>query len=602
MLVFKPLLQVHRIIVFHTIVITITISIFNSNLLKRKAIMSLIQNIKSSKIHLLVLFCLCTVKLIAQPCAPLVPPTLFGQSQTFIYCKNNTVGFGVLNSAVGQKYTFSIFGNGNVEVSKKGGPLDGNGGQLSVSAIMRSARDAGIYSVKAKNACGDSAGVAFAAFYGSIDNLSISSWGGNAVSFNWAPSGPQPAVTYEYAVTTQSDPNSTLISFATTTDTTKSEINLINAQTYYIHVRVKQVIWQGNLVYQSFDCSGGNLPWETLKFVSCSGAAGVGTLTPPNAIACTGGGTLLTASGGSPYQWYKDNNPTPIAGANASTYTATETGQFRSYITTGAGCRGIVHTSTVLQTIIDTGIFSGSGNFYAGDTVKLGISNTIVGQTYNILKDGSNIQTVVGIGKAFESKDTVWYRYVLSDNTGAGHYTVKANNPYCPSKTFGSVDIVLISGITICPGSSTSFTVPSAGAGYTYQWQESNGIGSSYVNLTNGPIYSGVATRTLTLTKPPTSLYNYTYRCIATGATTVTSSTRKLKFGVTWLVTANKQWTNAANWNCGVVPDANTDVIIPAGTLNQPVITSNVSCRSVTTSAGSVLTINPGVKLIITGN
>ena len=564
--------------------------------------MGLKENIKSIKIYLLFFFCLGADYLSAQPCDPLVNPKLFGLSTTFIYCKGNFVGFGVLNSAVGQKYTFSIFGTDNVEVTKKGGPLDGNGGQLSVSAKMLSARDAGVYSVKAKNDCGDSASVRFAAFYGSIDNLSISSWGGNAVSFNWAPSGPQPAVTYEFAVTTESDPNSTLITYATTTDTAKSINNLINTQTYYIHVRVKSALWQGQSVPQSFDCPGGDLPWATLKFVSCSGVAGVGTLTPRVAIECTGGSITLTATGGSPYQWYKDNSATPIAGANSSTYTTTETGQFRSYITTGAGCRGMVHTSTVLQTAIDTGNFSGSGSFYAGDTVKLGISNTIVGQTYKILRNGSTVQTLAGIGKSLEGKDTIWYKFIMASNNGDGHYTVKASNSYCPSIEFGSVDVVLISGVTICPGTSTSFTVPFAGDGYTYQWQESNGIGGSYVNLTNTLLYSGVTTRTITLTNPPTSLYNYKYRCIATGATTVTSSTRKLRFGATWLVKANKQWSNAANWSCGVVPDANTDVIIPAGALNLPVITSNVSCRSVTALAGSILTINPGVKLTITGN
>ena len=103
--------------------------------------MKFIENIKSCKTYLLILFCLFGGNLLAQPCDPLVRPALFGQSETLIYCKNNLVGFGVLNSAIGQKYTFSIFGTDNVEVTKKGGPLDGNGGQLSVSATMRSARE-----------------------------------------------------------------------------------------------------------------------------------------------------------------------------------------------------------------------------------------------------------------------------------------------------------------------------------------------------------------------------------------------------------------------------------------------------------------------------
>ena len=145
------------------------------------------------------------IKIQAQPCDPLTPPILFGQSQTFIFCKNNSVGFGVLNSASGQDYDFSVSKNGAL-ISTKAGPLDGNGGQLSVSAFMQSAQDAGEYGVTTYNDCGDTGFVSFQAFYGSIDNLSISSWGSNAVTFKWAACGPVPAVTYQYAVTTESDP------------------------------------------------------------------------------------------------------------------------------------------------------------------------------------------------------------------------------------------------------------------------------------------------------------------------------------------------------------------------------------------------------------
>lgn len=536
----------------------------------------------------------------AQPCDPLVFPNLFGQSQTFIYCKNNSVGFGVLNSAVGQRYDFAVFASGNKEVAKKGGPLDGNGGQLSVSAFMKSSRDAGVYRVTSYNTCGDTASVQFAGFYGSIDNLSISSWGANAASFRWAASGPTPAITYEFAVTTESDPNSPNITFSTTTDTTaQSANNLVSGNTYYFYVRVKEAIWNGNFVDKSYDCDGGDLPWAIIKFKPCSGAASVGSLTPRYGTACVGGNTTLTAGGGLTYKWYQDNNTFPIAGATASTFNASQPGQYRSYITTAAGCEGMVNTATVIQTSLQTGVFSGGGSFFAGDTVSLGISKTVIGQTYKILKNGAQVASLQGIGRSLEGEDTLWYKFVITSATQAGHYTVQVSNNSCTSVDFGSRDVALITGVTICPGGNASFTVPSAGAGYTYQWQVNTGSG--FTNLSNTPPYSGVNTRTLLLTNASSALYGYIYRAVATGAPTVISSTRTLKFGTTWTGATNKQWGTPTNWSCGIVPDANTDVVVPPGNFNAPVISSNVSCRSVSTSTGSSITVNAGFKLTITG-
>ena len=451
-------------------------------------------------------------KICAQPCDPLVPGTLFGQSQTFIFCRDIAVGFGVSNSVPDQSYEFSVSRSGNVS-SIKAGPLDGNGGQLSVAAFMRSAQDAGQYGVTTYNDCGDTAFVSFQAFYANIDNLSITSWGSSAVNFKWATCGPLGSVTYDYAVTTESDPNSPSITYLTTTDTTASATNLNSGATYYIHVRVNSVTWNGQNVDQFFNCNG-DLPWQTIRFISCSGAAAVGSITPVNAIACVGNTATLTATGGNTYQWYDENN-NAISGANSSTYAAAVPGQYKVFITTGAGCQGMVSTATFTQTSLLTGIFSGGGCFNTGDSVKLGISNTAVGETYKILKDGSEVASLKGIGSAFETKDTIFYKFKFTSVTQAGHYTVRASNPYCAPIDFGD-QAVSISG--------------------------------------------------------------------------------------TWTGAADQHWQNPLNWNCGSVPDASTDVIIPvAGVVNMPFVNSNVTCRSVVVQPGATLTVTSGFKLNITG-
>jgi hypothetical protein len=72
---------------------------------------------------------------------------------------------------------------------------------------------------------------------------------------------------------------------------------------------------------------------------------------------------------------------------------------------------------------------------------------------------------------------------------------------------------------TICTDKVATFTVVPSGSGpFSYQWQESRDFGNTFQNLTNGGVYSGVTTATLTITAPPVSMSGYQYRVIVTGA------------------------------------------------------------------------------------
>ena len=377
-------------------------------------------------------------------CDPYVSPVLFGLSRTYVYCKNVSVGFGVSNSKSGQVYNFSVYKRGVERLYA--GPLDGNGGQLSISASMRSSQEVGEYRITSSNDCGNTGFSSFYVFYSEIENLSISAWGNNSVSFNWAPCGPGnlvpplDVVTYEYAVTTQSDPNSPLITYLTTTDTTATVAALTAGLTYYIHIRVLDATLNGVAVETNFNCPGGDYPWETIRFISCAGVAPTSFISPANAVLCTGGSAILAASTANSYQWYKDDNSI-IAGAVSSTYTASVIGGFRVYVTTLAGCAGMVSTATVTQTSLLTGVFSGGGCFQIDDSVKLAISKTIVGQSYKILRDGIEVASLEGIGRASESQDTIWYNFKFTDPAQSGTYTVRMSNPYCNAVDFGNVTV-----------------------------------------------------------------------------------------------------------------------------------------------------------------
>jgi len=71
-----------------------------------------------------------------------------------------------------------------------------------------------------------------------------------------------------------------------------------------------------------------------------------------------------------------------------------------------------------------------------------------------------------------------------------------------------------------CVGDNESFTVASATG--TFQWQENTGSG--FVNISNGGIYSGATSTTLTLTSITAPMNGYNYRCVVSDGSCVTNS------------------------------------------------------------------------------
>lgn len=72
---------------------------------------------------------------------------------------------------------------------------------------------------------------------------------------------------------------------------------------------------------------------------------------------------------------------------------------------------------------------------------------------------------------------------------------------------------------TICEGSNVSFTSGGSGTGVIYQWQVSTDGGTTWTNVTNGGVYSGATTATLSITSATFSLNNNRYRCQVSNAT-----------------------------------------------------------------------------------
>lgn len=150
----------------------------------------------------------------------------------------------------------------------------------------------------------------------------------------------------------------------------------------------------------------------------------------------------------------------------------------------------------------------------------------------------------------------------------AGPYTVTVTNSNSTCPTTANVTITQPTAAasipaisshpanrTICANANTTFTAAATGLGITYQWQVNTGSG--FGNITNGGVYSGATSATLTIAGATTGMTGYQYRVVASGT-------------------------------CS-----------PAATSNSATLTVNATVPSVTTSA-TATAICPGTQVTFT--
>jgi len=147
--------------------------------------------------------------------------------------------------------------------------------------------------------------------------------------------------------------------------------------------------------------------------------------------------------------------------------------------------------------------------------------------------------------------------------------------------------------LKLCPPAG-SLTITSNLTGNNFQWQLSTNNGNSFASISNNSIYNGATSNTLQFVNIPSAFNGYVYRCVVNG---VNSNPYKIQFENNWTGAANSFWNNNANWSCGILPDANTDVVVRSGNV---VLNTNGMCRSITILPGATFSANPGVTLTIT--
>ncbi|MCW3111060.1 MAG: hypothetical protein JWQ09_5566, partial [Segetibacter sp.] len=250
---------------------------------------------------------------------------------------------------------------------------------------------------------------------------------------------------------------------------------------------------------------------------------------------------------------------------------------------TGTAAAANIRVADTLHNALDPETFEVTNYSHSNQT-------TLTGNAINF--SFPNIMLPDSTSNPAGSQGYISYRIKLKPNLLAGtKVTNKAsiyfdfNPPIVTNTALTTID-------NPCPGGKTVITSNISGG--SYQWQVDTGTG--FVNIVDNANYSGAMSPTLNISNPPSSWYGYQYRCLVDanpGNITV------LKFVQYWMGTANNQWENPLNWSCGIIPDANTDVIIlSTGAMSpQPTISSNRSCRSLTVSPGARCTVAPGFTL-----
>jgi hypothetical protein len=185
---------------------------------------------------------------------------------------------------------------------------------------------------------------------------------------------------------------------------------------------------------------------------------------------------------------------------------------------------------------------------------------------------------------------TTWYKRVVTsgvcakDTSAAVQVTVTIP---VATNTAGGVQ-------TICTGSVPAALTGSTATGgdgstYTYGWL------SSITNATAG--FAAASGTNTNQGYTPSALTQTTwYRRVVTSGACAKDTSAAVQVTVntpgTWSGAISNVWSSTANWSCPQVPTSATNVTIPTGAVNMPVIVDAQQVANLTIQTGAALTLN----------
>jgi hypothetical protein len=273
------------------------------------------------------------------------------------------------------------------------------------------------------------------------------------------------------------------------------------------------------------------------------------TTNPSNLTICAGNNATfnVAATGGSlNYQWQESTNGGGTWNnlANGGVYSGVGTAtllissapismnnnQYRVIVT--GGCAPAATSTPAILTVAAALVISSqpaNATLCAGGNTSFAVSitGTVIsyqwqestngGGTWNNVTNGgiysgatTNTLTLTGVTAGMNGNQ---YRCVVTGSCPP----INSNAATLTVNTAPNITTQPASGGPICSTQNKSFSVAATGTALTYQWQESTNGGGTFTNITNGGVYSGALTTTLTITGAPVTMNAYQYRVVVSG-------------------------------------------------------------------------------------
>ena len=282
------------------------------------------------------------------------------------------------------------------------------------------------------------------------------------------------------------------------------------------------------------------------------------TATASPVSICPGGSSLLTATGGTSYQWSNGLGTTPsvtVTPAATTTYTVTVTGN---------GCSNTAHVTVTVNTLSVTAIAS-PDPICIGDTARL------------ITTGGGTYQWCCGLGTndtvtVFPATTTTYTVTITNGCSATASVTLTVNSATATITTNPS---------TICAGSSSVLTATGGG---TYLWSPG---GSTSASLTVFPADTTTYCVTVTAANGCTATACTTVNVNQVPVATITPSTANICTGTSATLTATGGGTYL--WSPGGSTSDNI-VVSPLSSTIYTVTVSSNGCSDIATATVNVVT------------
>ncbi len=269
------------------------------------------------------------------------------------------------------------------------------------------------------------------------------------------------------------------------------------------------------------------------------------TTNPTSVSVCNNGSTTFTAAAtGNPltYQWQVSTNAgstwadiTTSAGIYSNFTTATlslssittaiTTYQYRCVINSTCGSSTTTGATLTVNPSVTNNTITANQTICPGVPAALNGSTPTGGggsYTYQWListdnTNFSNISGATGINYSPTSIATTTYYQRLASTALCNSALASSSNTVTVTINTGVNITTQPTNVAICPTGTATFTAAGTNA-TSYQWQVKIGA-AAFVNITNGGVYAGATTASLTITSPGATFNGNLYRCIIFAST-----------------------------------------------------------------------------------